>query len=438
MRRLISETDFAGLAKGAPPVDVCVYRAAGDIVAVPAQDSSDRTIQYRFSTSAVARDGHTIATKGWQLDNFLSNPVFLFAHDSSDLPVGRVTQIGPVGDELRGTVEYVSRDVYPFADTVFQMVKQRFLNATSVSWDPLEWKFSTDKNRPGGIDFLRSELLEISQVPVPAQATSLAIARAMGIDTGPLVEWAERLLDGGGSVVVPRTQLEELRRAAQMPSSRRRRIVAAPGAETETPPAPAVAAAPKRRMSRSLYTVSSLADLIQYLAYLQSSSAREEEYEGDDSQVPALLLDVLKDLGSILVTMTVEEVAELLPTVDDEEANVDPDEIMVQVATLIAKRAVAPTIVTPAGAPLARAGKMMSADNERCLRDAHAALQTCCDDLLAGIDQATGANPEDDADGGTGDAATDDDMARARRHRRARALALLHQHGIENSADTPA
>jgi hypothetical protein len=80
---------------------------------------------------------------------------------------------------------------------------------------PLEWRFSKDKNRVGGVDFLKVDALEFSAVPVPALPTALVTARSAGIDTGPLYEWAEKVLDDRGQVLIPRAELETLRRAAK-------------------------------------------------------------------------------------------------------------------------------------------------------------------------------------------------------------------------------
>lgn len=196
-----------------------IYRMAGPD-GDPA-DATDRLIPYILSSGAVARDNHTINAAGWRLDAFRANPVFCWCHDTSQPPIGRFTTIGIQSGQLRGTVEYADGDTYPFADTIFRLVKGRFLNAVSVGWDPLKWEYSRDKSRPGGIDFLEQELLEVSQVPVPADTTALALARKAGIDTAPLYTWAEKILDLGGSVGIPRAELDQLRRAAKMPTPTR-------------------------------------------------------------------------------------------------------------------------------------------------------------------------------------------------------------------------
>ena len=184
-------------------------------------DLPDRVIRYAFSDSSVARDNHTIAANAWAIENFLRNPVFLWAHENGAPPIGRVINLRSENGILRGDVEYADRDVYPFADTVYRLVKGGFMNATSTSWIPLDWTISRDKSRPGGVDFTRVELLEISQVPVPALPTALVEARRQGIDTKPVFDWAEQMLDSGGFTILPRAELEALRLEAKMPFERK-------------------------------------------------------------------------------------------------------------------------------------------------------------------------------------------------------------------------
>lgn len=211
MKRLLSVEEFAAN----PTLTASLFRLSPEPADLTQVDS--RIVRYVFSTNAVARDGNTINQDGWDFTGFDNYRSFLWAHDGDSPPIGTVIE-HPVRDGmLVGAVKYVERDLYPFGDMIFQMVKQRFISAVSVSWLPLEWKWSTDRNRPGGIDFIRQDMLEISQVPVPAQPIAIATARAAGIDTGPMVEWAEKVLDGGGMVMVPRAQLEALRKEAKMP-----------------------------------------------------------------------------------------------------------------------------------------------------------------------------------------------------------------------------
>lgn len=221
MRRFVTADEFAVIEER-QDLGVRTQGIVADLA-----NSSGRLISYVLSDTSVGRDNHIVAATAWQLDNFLRNPVMPWAHDTSQPTIAKWVDIGPRGNQLIGTAEYADYDTYPFADTIFRLVKGRFLNAVSTSWIPLEWKFTTDRSRPGGCDFSKVDLLECSQVPVPALPTALAMARAQGIDTTPLLAWAERMLDGGALAVLPRKELEQLRRDAKAPVGNRRQRRAA-------------------------------------------------------------------------------------------------------------------------------------------------------------------------------------------------------------------
>jgi HK97 family phage major capsid protein len=77
----------------------------------------------------------------------------------------------------------------------------------------LEWRAANDRSRPGGLDFTKVEMLELSAVPVPALPTALATARSAGINLRPLVDWTERALDSKGGLYSERV-LTMIRTAA--------------------------------------------------------------------------------------------------------------------------------------------------------------------------------------------------------------------------------
>ena len=205
-----------------------------------AYDDGTRRVRFIFSDSSVDRVGDTIDAAGWELEAFLKNPVALWAHDSSQPPIGRASNVFIEGNNLSGDIEFAKPETYAFAETIYLLLKDGYINAVSVGFLPLEYDWAEDDdNRPWGIDFKRQELLEISIVPVPANSNALATARSKGIDTRPLVEWAERTLESGGKLVVPKAELDRLRKAAKPQAAPQRRQKAAPAT-----PAPATPAAP--------------------------------------------------------------------------------------------------------------------------------------------------------------------------------------------------
>lgn len=173
-------------------------RKIGDQVyrdfAGPPQVLAERTIRFVLSDNSVDRMGDRIDAAGWQLSAFRLNPVVLWAHDSSTPPIGRARDLRVEGSRLIGDIEFASAADHPLADTVYRLVRGRFLNAVSVGFRPIDWAASTDRSRAGGIDFKRQELLEVSVVPVPANPNAIGLRELKGVNLKPLLPWARSLL----------------------------------------------------------------------------------------------------------------------------------------------------------------------------------------------------------------------------------------------------
>jgi len=230
MTLLMSADQFRGELRAQRKPAGGVYRVS---VAPPVPvDGAERTLRFCFSDNSVDRMGDTIAAAGWDISDFLANPVALWAHDSSAPPIGGARNVGVDGDRLLGDIEFAPAETYAFADTIYRLVLGKFLRAVSVGFMPTRYAFvENDPERGFGIDFLEQSLLEISVCPVPANPNALQEARRKGIDTRPLVEWAERTLDGEGRASLPLGELKRLRRAAKEPSMTRliaRRIAGKP------------------------------------------------------------------------------------------------------------------------------------------------------------------------------------------------------------------
>ncbi len=332
-----------------------VLRFGGSTDASVATD--DRTATFIFSDDSIDSYGDTIDARGWDLSTFSTNPVALFGHDASkpEYVVGRAKNVRVEGRRLVGEIEFADAATNPTADSVCRLVKGGYLNTVSVGFRPVEWSLTKDKARPGGIDFKKQVLMEISIVPLPANSNALVQARAAGIDV-------DRLELLAGAVAITRD-------------------------------------APKVT-KKGLYAVSALASLLAELGWLEESVEWEAEYEGDGSAIPARLTEAMNNLGQILVDMTIEEVSELLA---DDEADDGVVDVMVMAAPTEAQKALAAlarmatkakSVVLPAAevvdnslpALLSRAGKVLSTANETKLRDAHAAMAGACDTIKTMLD----------------------------------------------------
>jgi HK97 family phage prohead protease len=212
---LLSADDFRTAAKdGALPEGMVFRLATSEPETIGETDS--RVKRFVFSDSSVDLAGDVIKQDGWDLKNFERNPVALFSHASWAPPIGRASNVSVKNGKLVGDIEFADADTYPFADTIFRLVDGGYLRAVSVGFMPKEWVFTNDKNRPFGIDFKKQSLCEISVCALPCNPNALQEARSLGgIDTSPLVEWAEKVLDTGEIMFLPRKELETLRTQAK-------------------------------------------------------------------------------------------------------------------------------------------------------------------------------------------------------------------------------
>lgn len=125
------------------------------------------------STSAIDRQGDSVDQAGWDLKNFNKNPVLLWAHDYSELPIGKVVSARVEKGKLIADFIFASQEANPKAQQIKRLYEEGIVNASSVGFIPLE--------RNGNI-ITRSELLELSLVPVPANQEALRLAMAKGFD----------------------------------------------------------------------------------------------------------------------------------------------------------------------------------------------------------------------------------------------------------------
>jgi HK97 family phage prohead protease len=172
-------------------------RGATDVAlrqAFAVEKAEDGALSIVMSSATEDRMGDSIKQDGWKLDAYKANPVLLWGHDSFAPPVGRVTSMALEAGALKAKgVEFVPKDVSPFAWSVGEMVRLGFVKAVSVGFRPLKWSF----NDAGGVNFEEQELLELSFVSIPANPQ--ALVEAKGLDVRPVDEWAAALVTSGES-----------------------------------------------------------------------------------------------------------------------------------------------------------------------------------------------------------------------------------------------
>lgn len=109
------------------------------------------------STEGVKADGFDLRADSWDLARFQKNPLVLWSHDffGERPPIGRA-DARVDGNVLRADITFDPGD--DFAQMIERKYRGGFLNAVSVSWDPIDGK---------------NHLLEISAVPIPMDPDAL-------------------------------------------------------------------------------------------------------------------------------------------------------------------------------------------------------------------------------------------------------------------------
>ena len=166
------------------------------IFEVKKSNDDNRTIEGVFSTADVDRSGDPpIEQESWNLKNFKKNPVVLFAHDSRNIPIGKVTKLKlDEKGNLAGKIMFaVDEGVGIYGDlikTVYNLYKGKFMRAFSEGFKLGE--ITDDKK---GMKLIKNELLEISCVPVPANALALAKVKGLDLEALDKVDEIEETID---------------------------------------------------------------------------------------------------------------------------------------------------------------------------------------------------------------------------------------------------
>lgn len=153
-------------------------QAVGQIRGV---DRERRRVTTLISTGNIARDEAIIDQSGWDFSNYDRNPVVLFGHDDTAMPVARTVERYVTADGLVGTAEFDEADAV--AMRLFGKIERGYMNAASVRWLPKRTETKTLTGEDGRarsvLIFREQELLEWSFVTIPADPSAL-IMRADG------------------------------------------------------------------------------------------------------------------------------------------------------------------------------------------------------------------------------------------------------------------
>lgn len=149
---------------------------------VKSVDVEGRLLHIVGSDETRDRDGDVITVKGWIIENYLKNPVFLWAHNYSSVPLAAAQKVLKKRSPWR--LEFIHRfpaaGVNPFADMILSLYNELIINAGSVGFIPYTWEPIEEKEgeRQGFSNrrYTSHELLEHSGCAVPSNPAALQLA----------------------------------------------------------------------------------------------------------------------------------------------------------------------------------------------------------------------------------------------------------------------
>jgi HK97 family phage major capsid protein len=161
-----------------------------------AAQSAGDPYTFVMASDSTDRMGDIIEIDGIDLAAFRTNPIALWGHDSAS-PIGTWEAVRKIGGQLVGKLRLAAPGTSSLIDRLQLLIEQRILRAVSIGFRALE--FSEIKGSAQyGLRFTKTELLECSLVPVPANAEAL---RLKGLVSAPI---DSTIFRGGSPAPQPR------------------------------------------------------------------------------------------------------------------------------------------------------------------------------------------------------------------------------------------
>ena len=130
-------------------------------------DVQKDSFHWVMSTFDTDRDFEKVDPKGWNLKNYLANPVILWSHDYSIPAIGYAENV-KAETVLEGDIVFNDKEFDEFGWSIGQRVKCGALRCGSVGFIAEEVEFLEAKDRECDLIFRKQELLEFSICCVPA------------------------------------------------------------------------------------------------------------------------------------------------------------------------------------------------------------------------------------------------------------------------------
>lgn len=167
--------EMPDLMKDANAEDAAIYKELANKEGVTVQKGLNYgEVTVIVSNATTDRYGESITMEGIDISQVKRNPVVLWSHKYSELPIGRILKLWRSNGNLYATIK-LDYDLYDFANVVYQMILRGTISAVSIGG--LVKKWSDDY-----LTIEELEMVEVSVVPVGANPDALVVAKSMGMD----------------------------------------------------------------------------------------------------------------------------------------------------------------------------------------------------------------------------------------------------------------
>lgn len=169
-------------------------------------DPARMRIRSVITTAEPDRAGDVVVSTGLRnLDEFMLNPVVLWAHNRTNFPpIGTCEWVDVQPRRIVAETRFA--EGVPFAEDLFRLYEQRVLRGWSIGFVPRKTVRTPRPNHPSAMRIEEWDLLEYSAVPIPENQGAVTVALEKGLVKDPnLRTWLARFPDdrGGRWVAVP-------------------------------------------------------------------------------------------------------------------------------------------------------------------------------------------------------------------------------------------
>jgi HK97 family phage prohead protease len=167
----------------------------------PSWDPTERSARFVMTSESVDRYKDIVVQSGMDIENFQRNPQGLLFHNSRSWPIGNWSDVTKVlsgrPKRTEGKLNFLPEGTDEDADRAARHVAAGSIKTVSIGfkpdWDEIEFILDDDEDWTGGFRYNKSELLECSLVPIPAQPD--ALVKDVGGDMVLAKDLIEDILD---------------------------------------------------------------------------------------------------------------------------------------------------------------------------------------------------------------------------------------------------